>query len=68
METVYDKKVDDTDYVQMRIANLLAAIANYRSEYDNDSDEYVIINSFFDSLNLEGVKVHLFCTAGSIST
>ena len=48
IECVYTKSNNKVDYVQHRIVDLLSAIVKYRSQYDYNTDEYVVFNSIFD--------------------
>jgi len=48
METVYDMTNDDTDYIEMRLTELLATIAKYRMKYGVGTRCYTVFNSLFD--------------------
>ena len=48
METVYDQTIDDNDYVQTRIADLIVAILKYRKQYEVGTNCYKLFNSLFD--------------------
>lgn len=48
MEVAYNESIDDVDYVQMRLVNLLAAIVKYRNDYEKGYFAYNVMNSFFD--------------------
>lgn len=48
MECVYDETNDDTDYIENRLVDLLAAIARYRRSYGVGTNTYKVFNSIFD--------------------